>query len=115
MKRAQHAPCDSAKVRPCTLDRHQAPSLPPSEGEGFPRLPMRLFTDHDELLSMVIFHEKSLYIHTTSLSVSAYIYRQHSGLHVPPTNRMPTTILAFVFHKPRWPSFQHDPHTSTHM
>jgi hypothetical protein len=46
---------------------------------------MRLFTDHDKLLSMVIFYEKSLYIHMTSLFVSA-MYRQHGGLHGPPTN-----------------------------
>ena len=115
MQRAQYAPCDSAKVRPCTLERHQTPSLPPPEGEGFPRLPIRLFTDHDELLSTVIFYEKSLYIHTTSLSVSAYIYRQHGGLHVPPTNCVPATILAFVFHKPRRPGSQHDLNNSTHM
>lgn len=107
MQRAQYTPCDSAKIRPCTLDRHQAPSLPPPEGKGLPRQPMRLFTDHDELLSLIIFHEKSLYIHTTSLSVSAYIYRQQSSLHVPTNNRVPTTIT--VPTKPAWPASSQRP------
>ena len=66
MKRAQYAPCDSAKVRPCTLERHQAPSLPPPESEGFPRLAMELFTDHDEFPSLVIFQEEPLHMHRAS-------------------------------------------------
>lgn len=60
---APHPPGHMAKFLSRMLQRNHPPSLPAPECEGFSRLPIRLFTYHDELLSMVVFHDEPRYIH----------------------------------------------------
>jgi hypothetical protein len=62
----QRFPGDFAKLLPCTLERNNPPSLPAPEREDFSRLPIWLLAYHDELLSMIVFHDEPLHIHATS-------------------------------------------------
>lgn len=81
IERAPHSPGDVTKFLPRMLQWNHPPSLPPPEHEGFLWLPIRLLTYHDELLAVLVFHEKPLHIHTTALLLlSDYTHRQHTDL-----------------------------------
>jgi len=73
----QHSSGDLAKLLPCTVQRNHPPSLPAPESEDFPRLPIRLFADHDELLSMIVFHDEPFHIHATSSPFFSFIHQRH--------------------------------------
>jgi hypothetical protein len=62
----QHSPGDFEKLLPSTLQRNHPSSLPAPESEDFPWLLIRLLAYHDELLSMIVFHDEPLHIHATS-------------------------------------------------
>jgi hypothetical protein len=66
IERHQHSPGYLAKFLPCTFQRNHPPSLPAPESEDFPRLPIRLFAYHYELLSIIVFHDEPFHLHATS-------------------------------------------------
>lgn len=63
MKCGQHSANHSSKLRFCIPQRNQAPPLPTPENKGLPRFRIGLLTHHHELSPLIIFNDKSFYVH----------------------------------------------------
>ncbi len=71
VKRSQHFAKHPSKLRFCTTQWNQSPSLPAPEGKGLSRCCIGLLTHHDKLSSLVVFNNESSYIHGVCFSLSA--------------------------------------------